>query len=135
MGDIASYSIEEIARRLGGKVHRDAKGPYVLAPGPGHTAGDKSLSFRFSSTASADGFVVHSFAGDDPIVCRDYIRDRVGVSAFKPNKKASNTRHNGRGNGSVTSSQPMTQAKPQSGDAGRTHQGRQRAAKGGAGRT
>ena len=66
--------------------------------------------------ASADGFVVHSFAGDDPIVCRDYIRDRVGISAFKPNKKASNKRHNnGRGNGAVTSSQPMTQAKPQSG--------------------
>ena len=42
MGDIASYSIEEIARRLGGKVHRDARGPYVLAPGPGHTAGDKA---------------------------------------------------------------------------------------------
>ena len=30
-------------------------------------------------------FVVHSFAGDDPIVCRDYVRQKCGLPEFKPN--------------------------------------------------
>jgi AAA domain len=28
--------------------------------------------------------VVHSFAGDDPIVCRDYVRENAGLPAFQP---------------------------------------------------
>src|SRR5262245_49591750 len=32
-----------------------------------------------------DGFVVHSFAGDDAIVCKDYVRQKAGLPAFKPN--------------------------------------------------
>jgi RecA-family ATPase len=30
-------------------------------------------------------FIVHSFAGDDPIKCRDHVRDKAGLGAFKPN--------------------------------------------------
>src|SRR5262249_58424169 len=33
------------------------------------------------------GFVVHSFAGDDPITCRDHVRAKLGLSTFKPKKK------------------------------------------------
>jgi AAA domain len=29
--------------------------------------------------------IVFSFAGDDPIVCKDYVREKVGLPAFKPN--------------------------------------------------
>ena len=56
----------------------------MLAPGPGHRAIDRSLSIKLDASAP-DGFVVHSFAGDDPIECRDYVREKVGLPAFKAN--------------------------------------------------
>jgi hypothetical protein len=59
-----------VALALGGEaVGRDR----VLAPGPGHSRADRSLSILLDPDAR-DGFVVHSFAGDDPIVCRDHLR-------------------------------------------------------------
>ena len=42
---------------------------------------------KLSGTAP-DGFVVFSFAGDDGIECRDYVRAKVGAPAFKPTRKA-----------------------------------------------
>jgi hypothetical protein len=35
-----------------------------------------------------DGFSVHSHAGDDPIVCRDYVREKAGLPAFEPKRNA-----------------------------------------------
>src|SRR5215472_14977916 len=35
---------------------------------------------------SGDGIVVHSFAHDDPITCKDYVREKCGIQ-FKPNGK------------------------------------------------
>jgi RecA-family ATPase len=32
-----------------------------------------------------DGFLVNSFAGDDDLACKDYVRERLGLPAFKPN--------------------------------------------------
>jgi hypothetical protein len=32
--------------------------------------------------------VVHSFSGDDPIACRDYVREKLGLPPFTPAKKA-----------------------------------------------
>jgi RecA-family ATPase len=58
----------------------------VVCPGPGHSRQDRSLSVRFDSSAT-DGFVVYSFAGDDPIICKDHVRERLGIAAFKPNGK------------------------------------------------
>jgi hypothetical protein len=38
-----------------------------------------------------DGFLVHSFAGNDPIICKDHVRERLGLPPFKAK---------GKGNGS-----------------------------------
>jgi hypothetical protein len=73
-----------LAQALGGDVHGDK----VSAPGPGHSAIDRSLTVWIKPDAP-DGFTVHSFT-DDPIACRDYVRQRAGLPAFEP-KRA--TRH------------------------------------------
>lgn len=66
------------ARALGGTVSsRDT----VLCPGPGHSAGDRSLSVTFDSSAP-DGFLVNSFANDDWQACRDHIRALLGLGSF-----------------------------------------------------
>lgn len=69
-----NFTLREIALALGGTV----SGNQVLAPGPSHSAGDQSLSVRLDSSAPG-GFLVHSFAGDDPLKCKDYVRDKLGV--------------------------------------------------------
>ena len=73
-------NLQALAKALGGEV----TGGQVLAPGPGHSAIDRSLSVKLDSGAP-DGFVTHSFAGDDPIVCRDHVRAKAGLEPFKPN--------------------------------------------------
>jgi hypothetical protein len=72
-------SLEEIAQALGGKI----SGRQVLAPGPGHSREDRSLSITLSD--GEPGYVVHSFAGDDPIECKDYVRDKLGQPKWAPN--------------------------------------------------
>ena len=73
-------NLQTLAKALGGEVNRSQ----VLAPGPGHSAIDRSLSVKLDSNAP-DGFLVHSFAGDDPLVCRDHVREKAGLEPFKPN--------------------------------------------------
>jgi RecA-family ATPase len=73
-------TLQTLAKALGGEVN----GGQVLAPGPGHSPSDRSLSVKLDSNAP-DGFVVHSFANDDAIVCRDHVRSKAGLAAFKPN--------------------------------------------------
>jgi hypothetical protein len=51
----------------------------VRAPGAGHSPADRSL-IKLDRNA-ADGFVAHSFAHDDPIMGRDYVREKAGVSS------------------------------------------------------
>jgi putative DNA primase/helicase len=72
--------IRAAARCLEGEI----SGTQILAPGPGHSRGDRSLSVRLDASAP-DGFVVNSFAGDDPIICKDYVRQRLGLPPFKTN--------------------------------------------------
>ena len=67
-------NLKAMAHALGGHVSNGQ----VMAPGPGHSAADRSLSIKLSSTAP-EGFVVHSFAGDDPIVCRDYVKEKCRI--------------------------------------------------------
>lgn len=77
-----SASLREIARALGGEI----SGDQVLAPGPRHSRSDRSLSVKLSKSAP-DGLLINSFAGDDPIVCKDYVRGRIGMPAWKSNGK------------------------------------------------
>ena len=71
-------SLEEIARSLNGEI----SGLQVLAPGPGHSPKDRSLSVTLTNVAP--GYVVHSFAGDDPIMCKDYVREKLGMPPWRP---------------------------------------------------
>jgi Protein of unknown function (DUF3987) len=73
-------SLKSIAHILGGEL----RGNQVLAPGPSHSREDRSLSITISD--SGDDIVVHSFAHDDPITCKDYVREKCGIR-FKPNGK------------------------------------------------
>jgi putative DNA primase/helicase len=66
-------SLQQVARVLGGVV----SGGSVLCPGPGHSPRDRSLSVTLSQTSPAD-FIVHSHAGDDWRVCRDFVMKRIG---------------------------------------------------------
>lgn len=71
------------AYMLGGDVTgRDS----VSVPGPNHSKLDRSLSIRLNARAPG-GFVVYSHAGDDPIVCRDYVRERLGLDQWTPGAK------------------------------------------------
>jgi hypothetical protein len=72
--------LRTLHRALGG----DLSGGRLLCPGPGHSAADRSLSVKVNDEAP-DGFLVHSFAGDDPIICKNYVREKLGLPAFKPN--------------------------------------------------
>ena len=69
-----------VAAALGGDLVSSCK---VLAPGPGHSPKDRSLCVDFDSSAP-DGFLVHSFAGDDWRACRDYVRSRLGMPPWQP---------------------------------------------------
>jgi putative DNA primase/helicase len=71
-----------VARALGG----NASGHNIVAPGPGHSRADRSLSIKIDP-AAADGFVVHSFAGDSPIECQDYVRAALGLAARERRRK------------------------------------------------
>jgi hypothetical protein len=71
-------SIAKIAELLGG----DEQGGQVLCPGPGHAASDRSLSVK-PDKDDAEGFVVHSFAGDDFKACRDHVRAKLGLPELK----------------------------------------------------
>jgi hypothetical protein len=65
-----------VARVLCGNV----TGRNVVAPGPGHSRADRSLSIKIDATAP-DGFRCHSFAGDDWRACRDHVRAALGLVA------------------------------------------------------
>ena len=75
-------TLQQIARALGGEVC----GNQVRAPGPGHSPKDRSLSIKLDASAP-DGFLVHSFADDDPIRCKDYVREKLGLPPWNANAK------------------------------------------------
>jgi putative DNA primase/helicase len=71
-------SLNAMARALGGEV----RGREIVCPGPGHSPRDLSLAVR-PEPAAAAGLLVHSFAGDDPIRCLDYIRERLDIDPWR----------------------------------------------------
>src|SRR5262245_12058703 len=74
-----NHYLRDLARALGG----DFSKGQILCPGPGHSAADRSLSVKFIAGAP-NGFVVHSFAGDDPISCRDHVKRLLGIGRDRP---------------------------------------------------
>ncbi len=66
------------ARLLNG----DLSGRNIRCPGPGHGPKDRSLHVTFSAS-SPDGFVVHSHSIDHSLDCKDYVREKLGLPAFK----------------------------------------------------
>ena len=81
-------SLQEIARALGGEVSGDGK--QVRAPGEGHSAEDRSLSVMPDPDAP-DGFIVKSFAGDDELKQKDYVRAKLGLPPFRANGQSAKT--------------------------------------------
>lgn len=73
--------LKKCAQLLGG----DICGNGVVAPGPGHSPRDRSLMVTPHENAP-DGFLAHSFAGDDWRDCRDHVKDLLGIASngFKP---------------------------------------------------
>jgi putative DNA primase/helicase len=71
-----TLDLRAVASALGGTV----TGRNIMAPGPGHTRSDRSLSIKIDP-AAPDGFIVYSFAGDPPIACRDYVRAALSLAA------------------------------------------------------
>lgn len=80
----ARIDLHRLARDLGGEV----SGGQVLAPGPNHKSPhDRSLSVKLDPKAP-EGFLVNSFANDDPLACRDYVRQKAGLPEWEPQKVA-----------------------------------------------
>lgn len=67
--------LANIARALGGVV----SGHQVLAPGPNHSAHDRSLAVSLAPN-SPDLFRVHSFANEDWRQCRDFVKAKLGIA-------------------------------------------------------
>jgi hypothetical protein len=80
--NVAQITVERLHRALGGEITRGKNGPQVLCPGPGHSKQDRSLAVM--PATDGDGFVVHSHAGDDAIVCKDHVRSKLGLPSFQP---------------------------------------------------
>ena len=52
----------------------------ILCPGPGHSRNDRSLAVKLGS----DDVIVFSHAGDDPIRCKDFVREKLGLPKWEP---------------------------------------------------
>jgi RecA-family ATPase len=102
----SGYSLQALADALGGVI----SGGGVLAPGPRHSTSDRSMSVKLDAAAEG-GFVVHSFAGDDAIVCRDLVRNRLGLPAWQPKKGNGHTPDPPR---SLASASPSRRSPPRS---------------------
>jgi hypothetical protein len=70
-------ALRSMATALGGDAMKGRQGPFVLCPGPGHSAKDRSLSVAPSAT-DPDGFVCFSHAGDAWQDCREHVISRIG---------------------------------------------------------
>jgi putative DNA primase/helicase len=76
-------NLRDIARALGGEI----SGRQVLAPGPGHSPGDRSLAVRLSRSAP-DGLLVFSHCGDDWRLCRKHVGERLNLARRRPDAEA-----------------------------------------------
>lgn len=70
--------LPELAKQLGGDVRHNGS---ISCPGPGHSPKDRSLSVWLDHDGKLQ---VHSFAGDDWALCKDYVRERLGLPSWEP---------------------------------------------------
>jgi RecA-family ATPase len=77
-----NLSLQQIAAALGGEV----SGGQVLAPGPGHSPSDRSMSVKLNAEK---GYVANSFAGNTWEECRDYIDVKIGAPKWEPGQSES----------------------------------------------
>lgn len=70
-----------VAAELGG----EARGNQVSAPAPGHSKHDRSLSILIDPGVP-DGFIVKAFAGEDDLAVKDYVRSKLGLPEWKPER-------------------------------------------------
>ena len=70
-------ALRSMAAALGGEVMKGRDGPFILCPGPGHSAKDRSLSVAPSVT-DPYGFVCFSHANDAWQDCRKHVLARTG---------------------------------------------------------
>jgi hypothetical protein len=75
-------NLNEIAKALGGEVSAGQ----VRAPAPGHSPADRGLSVKIAADAP-DGFLVKLFNGGDEIAAKDYVRGKLGMSAWQPKRR------------------------------------------------
>lgn len=78
-----TLDLKALAATLGGEV----RGNHVLAPGPGHSSEDRSLSIKEDPSAP-DGFIVNSFAGDDFQEARDHVKAHIGGGFTPPPRES-----------------------------------------------
>lgn len=76
---MSALDLADIARACGGE-YRNGQ---ALVPGPGHSHKDRSVSVRL--TDNGEDIVVFSFAGDDPLRCKDWVRETAGLPGWEPN--------------------------------------------------
>jgi hypothetical protein len=69
-------SLQQLATVLGGEV----SGNQVLAPGPGHSPRDRSMSVKLVE----GDYIANSFSGDDWKALRDYIDTKIGAPKWAP---------------------------------------------------
>ena len=83
-------ALRSMAAALGGDVVKGRGGPFILCPGPGHSAKDRSLSVAPSAT-DPDGFVCFSHANDAWQDCRKHVLTRTGgrASGYRESPHAS----------------------------------------------
>lgn len=72
---MTGLSIRQIAAILGGDVINRTS---CNVPGPGHSKRDRSLTI----TVDRGRLIVHSHAGDDWKVCKDYVEDALGLERY-----------------------------------------------------
>jgi Toprim domain len=75
---MSSLTPREIAAILGGDVTGRNS---CNVPGPGHSKADRSLSITIDG--HQDRIIVCSHAGDDWKICKDYVRERLGLDKWR----------------------------------------------------
>src|SRR5690348_3471248 len=79
------YTAHDIERIMEGYVDRRPNRAIVRGP-DSRRRGSPSLAVHIDSTVPG-GFWVASFAGDDPVLCKDHVRASLYLGSWNPSKR------------------------------------------------